>query len=280
MMKNRKVNSREYKVMLKHKKFKGDKDELLKQAKEFWQTFSDAIADVVSETDDKFKKPEKQLVRFYDTKKEILNSNSYVFRERKDIDGENREMTLKFRHRDRYLSQARDMKDKDGKDKEQKFEEDIKPKTFVSLYSFSNKTIIKKDKKLNKLNDPGRLFPDLPKRLGDDYNDDKKIKIVNDFTAYQIVLKGPHFTIANKECKCALIFWYDKKPNGKPVVAEFSFKYKDNNDKSESEKFSSELAQKAFDVFQILHEDKNLGKWVDLKGTTKTAFAYEYSGKS
>ncbi|MEM9273992.1 MAG: hypothetical protein AAGA80_13635 [Cyanobacteria bacterium P01_F01_bin.143] len=277
MMKNRKVNSREYKVMLKHKKFKGDKDELLKQAKKFWQTFSDEIADIASETDDKFKKPEKQLVRFYDTKKEILNSNSYVFRERKDINGDNREITLKFRHRDRYLSQARDMKDKDGKDEEQKFEEDIKPPIFVSLYSFSNKTIIKKDKKLNKLNDPGRLFPDLPKRLGDAYDGDKKIKIVNDFTAYQIVLKGPSFTIDKQLCKCALIFWYDKKPNGKPVVAEFSFKYKD---KSESENFSSEVAQKAFDVFKILHEDKNLDKWVDLEGTTKTAFAYEYSGKS
>ncbi len=133
---------------------------------------------------------------------------------------------------------------------------------------------------MNKLDDPGRLFPDLPKRLGKAYDGNKKIDVVNGFTAYQIVLEGASFQIdddAKLQCKCALIVWYDKKFTGKPLLGEFSFKYKDE---SEKEHFSAKAAQKAFKVFQILQENKKLKDWVDPEGTTKTKFAYEYSGKS
>jgi len=201
------------------------------------------------------------------------------FRQQKVNSGK-REITLKFRHRDRYISQAREMKDKDGKDKKQKFEEDVKVPIFVSLYSFSNKIKIKQDKNINKLNDPGRLFPDLPKQLGKDYDKYREITVVNNFTAHQIVFDGTNFPIEDKtdlQCECAVIVWYDGQPNEKPVVAEFSFKYKDE---SETENFSSEAAQKTYDVFQVLQEDKSLAKWVDLEGPTKTKFAYEYAGKS
>ncbi|ELS04685.1 hypothetical protein Xen7305DRAFT_00044210 [Xenococcus sp. PCC 7305] len=276
-MKNQKVTSREYKLMLKAKKFQGDEKELLQQVQKYWRIFSEAIAGIVTITNDEFAEPEVRLVRFYDTKDQLLNSNSYVFRERSDANGKKREVTLKFRHRDRYVSQAREMKDQDGKTNKQKFEEDIKPPVFVSLYSFSNKLRIKGDKKLNKLNDPGRLFPDLPLRLGDAYDGDQKIAVVNGFTAYQIVLEGPSFQIDNEtklQCECALIVWYDGKPNKKPVVAEFSFKYKDE---SKTEKFSSVAALKAFEVFQLLQQAPKLKKWFDPKGPTKTRFAYGYS---
>jgi hypothetical protein len=169
------------------------------------------------------------------------------------------------------------MRDKDGNDKYLKFEEDIKTPIFVSLYSFSNKRKIKQSKKLNKLKDLGRLFPDLKKRLEDDYDGNREIIVVNGFTAYEIVIEGATFQIdddAILQCKCALIVWYEKKFTGKPVVAEFSFKYKDE---TEEENFSGEAAQRVYKVFQRLQEDEKLKCWVDLKGSTKTKFAYNYS---
>jgi len=49
-MKNRKVNSREYKVMLKAEKFNGDETRLEEQVQEYWQIFSDAIANIIPTT--------------------------------------------------------------------------------------------------------------------------------------------------------------------------------------------------------------------------------------
>jgi len=278
-MKNREVNSREYKIMLDPKKFRGNEDKLLRKAQKFWDTFSKAIKGIVTIKNDTFDEKEQRLVQFYDTEDKILYENDYVFRKRTEIGSKEPEVTLKFRHRDRYISQARDMKDKDGNIEDQKFEEDIKPPIFVSLYSFSNKSKIKQSKKLNQLNDPGRLFPDLPKRLGDRYVEDQKLKLVNRFTAYEIAIEGPSFQIDDDpelKCKCALIVWYKKKFTEKPLVAEFSFKYKDQ-DKTTQENFSGEAAQRAYCVFQILQDDEKLKYWVDPEGSTKTKCAYEYS---
>ena len=169
------------------------------------------------------------------------------------------------------------MTDKDGEDKNLKFEEDIKSPVFLSLYSFSNKRKIKSSKKLNKLNDPARLFPDLKKRLGDDYDGNKKIKIVNGLKVIERVIEGASFLIDDDdqlECKCALVVWYKKESSEKPVVVEFSFKYKKDN---KEETFSGKAAHKAYSVFQKLREDKNLKSWVDLESLTKTRFVYEYS---
>lgn len=266
-----KVTSREYKVMLNPKKFKGDEKELLAAAQKFWDSFSKVIKGIVA-TEGALSKLEQRQVRFYDTKDQLLYSkHGYVFRER--IEKEEREVTLKFRHRDRYLSQDRNMRDKDGNDKGMKFEEDIKPPVFVSLYSFSNTTTIKAGKKLNRLDDPARLFPDLEQQLGKAYEPQRKISIVNGFTAFECVIKGASFLLdGEQECTCALIVWYDKEFTGKPVAAEFSFKYK-----NDQEQFSGLGALQAYKVFQLLQEAEQLAPWLDLAGPTKTGFAYSYA---
>ena len=264
------VVSREYKVMLRKEKFVGSQDDLLKQAAKFWNVFKDLIKDIVFDTDGSLDKVEKQrTIRFYDTEDLRLRKNNYIFRERVDLKTKKREVTLKFRHPDRYISQDRDMDAADKKKGETKFEEDIKL-PFIKLYSFSTKQPISDGKSLNKLNDPGKLYPDLKQQLKS-YQGNESIEVVGDFTAREIVIEGADFQIGKKpkvKAECALIAWYDKAgKKDRPVVVEFSFKYE--NDK---EKYDGKVTQRAYDIFVAL-KDK-LAKWIDSEGPTKTAYVY------
>jgi hypothetical protein len=150
-----------------------------------------------------------------------------------------------------------------------KFEEDIKL-PFIKLYSFSTKQPISDDKSLNKLNDPGELYPELKKRLKS-YQENESIDIVGCFTAKEVVITGADFEIRRSpkvEAECALIAWYDEAcEKGRPVVVEFSFRYK-----NEQEEYDGEAAQRAYDVFTRIKD--MLADWVDAKGLTKTAYVY------
>jgi hypothetical protein len=264
------AESREYKVMLKSERFTGLEAGLLEQANDFWNAFKESIRDIVLDTDGNLNKIEKQrLVRFYDSASHSLQKNDYVFRERIDLNSYKREVTLKFRHPDRYISQDRDMAAANVENGKTKFEEDIKL-PFVTLYSFSTKQPISDSKLLNKMNDPGELYPDLKKRLKS-YQGDELINIVRKFTAKELVIAGADLKIGKNpkvEAECALIVWYKESgEQDRPVVVEFSFKYE-----SKGEKFDGETAQRAYDVFGRL-KDKLTG-WVDSGGPTKTAYVY------
>lgn len=263
------VVSREYKVMLKKERFVGSQDDLVERAKDFWNAFKDSIQDIVFDTNGNLQKIEKKrTLRFYDSVDRRLRENDYVFRERVDLSTGKREVTLKFRHPDRYISQARDMAAgvENGRTK---FEEDIKL-PFIKLYSFSTKQPISDGKSLNKLNDPGKLYPDLKKRLKS-YEENEPIEIVGKFTAKEIVVSGAYFQIGKNpkvEAECALIAWYEEAgEEGRPVVVEFSFRYE-----NEREEYDGEAAQRAYDVFGRLKD--MLAEWIDSEGPTKTAYVY------
>lgn len=264
------VASREYKVMLKKERFVGSQTDLLEKAGLFWNAFKDSIQDIVIETHGTLDKVEKQrTVRFYDSSDCHLRENSYVFRERVDLGTGEREVTLKFRHQDRYISQDRDMAAADIKNGKTKFEEDIKH-PFLKLYSFSTKQPISDSRSLNKLKDPVDLYPDLKKKLKS-YQKNKSIGIVGDFTANELVITGADFQIEKSpkvKAECALIAWYDEDgKKDEPVVVEFSYKYE-----NEKEEFDSESAQVAYDVFCTL--EKVLTEWIHSGGPTKTKYVY------
>jgi hypothetical protein len=196
-----KVISREYKVMLKKEPFVGPEDVLLRRAKEFWELFEKAIEDRVLDTDKSLSKIEKRrTIRFYDTEDRRLRANSYAFRERVDSSTGAREVTLKFRHRDRYVAQDRNMDAAHADRGEAKFEEDIKP-PFDRLYSFSTKQGIKGAKRLKRLDDPGRLRPDLKRRLPD-YPDDEPMAPVGNITVRELVVAGADFQIRQDPNPC------------------------------------------------------------------------------
>ncbi|MBD2415430.1 hypothetical protein FACHB389_18850 [Nostoc calcicola FACHB-389] len=267
-----KVVSREYKVLLQKDLFIGNEQEILKKSHDFWQDFSQAINNIVINVNgDLDEITDQRIIRFYDSNNYTLYCNNYILRERQDINNGEREVTLKFRHPDRYISQDRTMNRG-----ETKFEEDIKTdiKTpFEVLYSFSDTQKISTTEKLDKIQDTAKLYPDLQDKLSPLQLEDE-IKIIG-FSIRELVIKGGKFQIRKDpklNSQCALIFWYEKEKNeDKPIAVEFSFKYGDEN-----ENYTRKMAQRAYDVFQIL--EKQLTDWVDLESDTKTAYIYKLGG--
>ena len=269
------VVSREWKVMLKTTRFYGSRSTLQKAAQMFWRSFSNSIEGIAIGVDGSLTAIEKQkTVSFYDTGGRHLHSNNYLFRERVDVDAEEREVTLKFRHPDRYVSQDRDMASARPEEGVTKFEEDIKL-PFTTLYSFSTTQPISRGKTLDRLRDVVALYPGIKKRLGS-VPKDEPIEIVGSFIAREIVIAGASFRLERKpkrEAECALIVWYgDAGQEDKPVVVEFSFRYGNKH-----EEYERDAALRAYDAFGAMQ--KSLADWIDPDAATKTAFVYEQTGK-
>jgi hypothetical protein len=272
------IGSREYKIMLKAEKFIGNEQTLLAVASNFWNGFQQAIHELVIDTDGSLDKiTKRRMICFYDTDACRLRNNDYVLRERVDIESAKREVTLKFRHPDRYIAQDRDMDARDVKEGKTKFEEDIKPTfnykpPFLTLYSFSTKQKISASKKLNKMKDAVKLFPGLQKKLAN-YDEDEAIKIVGPFTARELVITGADFQISNTpklEAECALVVWYNNEGDHTlPKLVEFSYKYKDKD-----ENYTGEMAQRALAVFERLQRLESANP----NSMPKTAFVYNLAG--
>jgi len=263
------VGSREYKIILRASKFRGDEPKLRETAGALWGDLVSIIvphAVSVSGTEDVEHK--RRQVRFLDTQDNWLRSHDYVVRERVDLELNERQVTLKFRHPDRYISQGRDMLPAEGFKPDLKFEEDIKPE-FLKLYSFSSNTIVPPDTKLATLADVKAIYPGLPQAV-DEFPEAAKLHVVGGFTAYERVVKGTSFKIRKDPevlAVCCLTLWYAGKTDDKPLIVEFSFKYEDPE-----EGYTAKMAHRAYDAYMAIQS--GLGDWVDAKSTTKTAYVY------
>ena len=268
-MKTRKVVSREYKLMLQAAKFAGTEQHLLAVAGELWGELVGAIAPFIVRADGALDTISKErLVSFLDSQARHLWAGGYVLRLRRTIKGSRPEVTLKFRHPDRYVAESRQMKSRQIR-ATIKFEEDIKT-PFVSLFGFSTRGRVGRKSVPETLGAAYALFPDLPKRLAK--NDGSlKLRTVNGFTARELVLTGPILTIGTKprvEIECALIVWYDhQQKSDAPVAVEFSFRYGNT-----SGRYSGKVARRAFNIFEALQH--NLPEWLESKSTTKTALVF------
>jgi hypothetical protein len=263
------VGSREYKLMLQASKFNGDEEKLLASARVLWGDLAAIIVPhVLSVSGGAEIEHKRRQVRFLDTAQKWLRSNDYVVRERVDIEDNEREVTLKFRHPDRYISQDREMDPAEGFAKDLKFEEDIKPE-FLKLYSFSSSAIVREDAKFTALADVAAVFPGLSKAV-DEFPEAEELKVVGGFTAYERVVKGTRFQIRKDPetfAECSLTLWYPGKMDNKPIVAEFSFKHEDPE-----EGYTAKLSKRAFDAFMAIQSQ--LGDWINAKSMTKTAYVY------
>lgn len=267
-----KITSREYKIMLHPAQLQGNPAEIAGAAMSFWQSFRRAIADIALDADGRLAVEERRLIRFFDTSGQRLRRNDCILRERVgDASGE-REVTLKFRHPDRYLAASRDVAPMPGRDARTKFEEDIKA-PFQVLYSRSTTQAVGAGHGLARLDDACRLFPSLPALLG--HGDaGEAIAPVANRTFRELVLTGAGFQICRSprvEAKCALIVWHDASRDRQlPEVAEFSFRYGDDH-----EAYGGKSVRRAYGIFRILQESPALAAWVDPTGATKTALAYQ-----
>jgi len=263
------VTSREYKLMLRAARFVGDEAALNEAAAAFWRELAGIVlpsAVAVSGIDDITRKRRK--VRFFDTADRSLRASDYVVRERVDLENGQRELTLKFRHPDRFISQDRDMKPAEAFSIDIKFEEDIKPR-FQSLYSFSSTIVLDDDRVLETVKDVCKLFPGLA-AASDEIPKDQALIAVGDFTGYERVVKGTTFQIRKDPqvfAECSLTLWYEQEEGEAPILAEFSFKYEDPK-----EAYTATMARRAHDAFMAMQNE--LGDWLDAESMTKTAYVY------
>ena len=96
--------------MLRHDWFAGSEEELIDRCKEFGLDFQEMLQELNLKCIGELNQMKAQRhITFFDTKAHLLNKSAYVFRERIDPIKEEREITLKFKHRDRCISQERDM---------------------------------------------------------------------------------------------------------------------------------------------------------------------------
>ena len=269
MPKRQDVTSREYKVMLTPSLLDGNDATMRAAVDRFWGDVTAALVPLDIPTTGGFDRVKaRRLIRFFDTSTHALHSDSYIVREREDVDTGEREVTLKFRHADRYVAADRSMEAAEDSGVKTKFEEDVKP-PFVSVFSFSTTQPLTSGSVLAQLRDVADMFPGLADAIGE-LPQESPLVLVRDFVGREVVLEGAALLLGKRdiEADCAVVVWYDEgEQDTTPVVAEFSFKYGD-----EAEDYRGSVAGDAYRVLALLQE--GLGDWVDPNPRTKTSFVY------
>lgn len=258
------VSRREYKVMLDHRLFTDRKP----AAEAFCRELHSCARRLKGvECDGEFKKTKKRVITFLDTRDHTINLNRLVFRQRTDAESDEVEYTLKCRSPDRYVAAGADVSAAKSLKNTRKFEEDI-GSPFVVRFSHSSTTEGPKKCPVS-LKDAARLFPVLGElqRDGQRCPDGLELFPVNALNPFERVLTGPVLKFHKTEAEIALILWSDG-PDGRPIVAEFSFRYG-----QDGEEYSSKVARKAMEWF----EEVQRMDWYMPGVRTKTAHVYNAS---
>ncbi|MFC1713944.1 hypothetical protein ACFL6S_09755 [Candidatus Poribacteria bacterium] len=271
---NRPITSREYKLILKVDQF----GNLKKGSKDFWDMVKSLVKDQGGKDVEEQGDVKTRRTWYRDTPEYDLRNNGFVLRLREESDeAEKYKITLKYRSPDRYLSAGQSIKTNGG---ERKFEEDI-IRGFVS--KFSNSVSVRKNKlpKLNNMGKVVKLFSGLevPGILVD-----TPIETVSHgFEAHEMVIWLGQFRFGSKpKVKVCLSFWYphaeEAGDDETPLIGEFSFDYdipkKELPKKNGLEKYPIKVVDGAKRLFTVLQEQSD---WIDLCGTTKTAYAYTHA---
>ena len=162
------------------------------------------------------------------------------------------------------MAEAASVRAAKGLKSKRKFEEDISS-PFVSRYSHSN-TVKSNDKLPGTLKAAKKLFPAIGelRHDGQAYSDRRRLQPTHSVSVFERVLTGPTMQFGKVPVEVALILW-SNGPTGRPLVAEFSYRY--GNEKEEYTADVAQLAMAMFMAFQRLD-------WCVPDGRTKTQYAY------
>jgi uncharacterized protein YjbK len=260
------VTSREYKLMLNVGRFEDRKKGTAGFLKLVEFLLDKEGAKIVPEKEPKKK---ERITSYLDTPELALRQKGFSLRLRDESgSGDGFQLNLKYRASDRYISAAQDLS-KNGEG-EIKFEEDVVP-PFVSKFSHSATIESENNIRPTTMAAATALFPGLALL---DIDAKTKIDTIKKFEAVEIVKRLCKFQFGNtREVKANLSFWYlPGNEESWPLVVEFSFAYETKAAKTELETYPIELVEGANRLFNSL---QNQSGWVDLNGTTKTAFALE-----
>jgi hypothetical protein len=261
---NHPVTSREYKLMLNTDRFK-DRD----QGSQVFFSLIDFLITKEGGTIDKQNKEERRRTSYLDTPELALRQQGFALRLREEEHGF--QINLKFRAADRYVSAAQNLSS--PQEAKTKFEEDILP-PFTSKFSHSSSIETNTAPDLSSMEKVTALFPGLKKL---DIDRDTAVKTINDFKAFEVVRKLCKFQFDEPPTlKASLSFWYlTEDPSEWPLVGEFSFDYDEIDTASGGDRletYPTKVVEKAARFFGALQSQAG---WMNLNGTTKTAFALE-----
>lgn len=266
------VTSREYKFLLRHKKFV-DFD---KACRNFWRYLGDTAKSQKLRTKERKAEPEHREIEFLDTEDRTIFNAGLLLRRRTAADGAV-QFTLKCRSPDRYLADGADLSPApkqgfDEDDVDRKFEEDVGV-PFVSRFSQSTSITFphgKVGKQALHLDQAAKVFPIL-KHLGRDRRAKANpvLKVVGKQRIAEQVFRGPDLVFRSEakkvKAQTALIVWHiDGRPA--PAVVEFSFRYK-----AKKERVSPLVSRQAMTLYRALQETVWFDPAVD---STKTSFVY------
>ena len=265
---NAQIGSREYKLLLNTRLFTGN--ELIRTSKvnDYWIALKRVIKEgaLKSNTSGSLSLDKNRTISFYDVQGSCdLFNAGYSFRERVENDG--RKVTLKFRSADQPIANAKDIRGKKSNAKS-KFEEDITA-PFISTYSSSTTQKIGKNKNLNKMDDPVGLFPGLKNEY---FDESLAINKVSHLTVSEYVYKNATADLDSVDAEFSLTLWYNEaESKTQAIVAEISFKYKDDHSR-----FSDEVGTRAKALFIEMQTSPQLINWNSPDSLSKTATIYQY----
>ena len=265
---NAQIGSREYKLLLNTRLFTGN--ELIRTSKvnDYWIALKRVIKEgaLKSNTSGSLSLDKNRTISFYDVQGSCdLFNAGYSFRERVENDG--RKVTLKFRSADQPIANAKDIRGKKSNAKS-KFEEDISA-PFISTYSSSTTQKIGKNKNLNKMDDPVGLYPGLK---SEHFDESIGINKVSHLTVSEYVYKNATADLDSVDAEFSLTLWYNEaESKTQAIVAEISFKYKDDHSR-----FSDEVGTRAKALFIEMQTSPQLINWNSPDSLSKTATIYQY----
>ena len=252
----------EYKVMLDHRMFDDAKSVL---------AMFEAELVVLCKTlpkvklRGKFKLAEKREIVFLDTIDQLIADNRLILRQRIERVKRRRvEYTLKCRSPDRHFAVGADVRAGRELAAKIKLEEDVGP-PFVSRFSLSS-TVEGKRRMPRNLREAARYFPVLKRLERDGRRCPLKLKLapVNGVRAFERVFAGMKLKLPKTNAEVAVILWSNGR-RGRPLVAEFSFRYPVDEGSN-----SRETALAAMRVFESLQQLD----WCLPDARTKTRYVY------
>ncbi|RPE29949.1 hypothetical protein EC846_2535 [Acinetobacter sp. BIGb0102] len=262
-----KVTSREYKLLLDPNNFNygteaSDVNRYFTQAK---TVIENKISRTVTGT---MGLDAQREIRFYDTQGSCpLNSMGYSLRER--IENGAKEVTLKYRGYDHYITDFEDLSSSVAGAKT-KFEDDITRKDNLGfLVAASKSTTVSTTRTLNDFEDINTLFTGFKNNYS--FSNTQALQVVSGLTIYERKYAGPSIDLGEFDADIELSLWYTQMPYSglKPAVAEVSFKYADANGN-----YTKKVVSRAALSFAAL---KTLTQFNASSSTaTKTQFVYDY----
>ncbi|NOQ64190.1 MAG: hypothetical protein GQ582_06735 [Methyloprofundus sp.] len=208
---------------------------------------------------DEDKKEKSRIVSYFDTKKCDLLKNNYILRKRftlKNDVPDRLKITLKYRGAEPDEVGEKSFQAKpSSKLTKSKYEADIVRKSpFKTQKKFSYSGSIELGK-MKKISDLLSLYPVL-NELGID--DNKKLKTVNNFAAFETVVEIGVIKMGSQECEASFSFWYKNREKKHPIASEFSY-------------VCNKLTDEGGELYQSILRQQN---WVNANSSTKTAIAY------